>query len=112
MFNIELQWKEFNLDANSIESWMRANAGEHYTGCSCNSKLELHFQEEPSDEIKEAIAAHWDSLDENSDEAKAYKSDEERESEAAAAKAALVASASAKLEALGLSVQEIAALKG
>lgn len=109
---MQLDWKEFNLDLNTIQTWMKANAGDDFAGCSADTSLRLHFTAEPSDEIKETIQDHWDNLSEESDEATAYMSQEDRATAAATARASAIASATAKLETLGLSAQEIAAILG
>jgi hypothetical protein len=107
-YSMKLEWKEFNLDMNSVEAWMENNAGEHYCGNSAGSALELHFEEEPSQAEKDAIAAYWAALEEESDEALVYQSKAERDADKAAKKAA----GKAKLLALGLTEDEIAALVG
>lgn len=96
------------LDMNSVEAWMRANAGPDYCGNQAHGKLELWFVNEPAQEFKDAIKAHWDSLDEHSAEASAYVPMADRK----AAEAAKATSGKAKLKALGLSDDEIAALLG
>ena len=106
-YSIELAWKGHSVDLEGLEAWLRANAGEHYCGNSADSKLTLWFLEEPSEEIKGAMRAKWDDLDnEDADLCVSYKSQEQRAADRAAAKA----SARAKLAALGLTEQEIAAL--
>lgn len=105
-FCIKLDWKGFNISLPAVHEWMQAHAGDQYCGTQAGAKLELWFLSEPSQEIQEAIAAKWLALDEDSDEAAAYKSHAEILSEKAAKKA----SAKAKLLALGLSEDEIAAL--
>ena len=54
-FKIDLQWKEFNVDLNAINTWMKANAGADYCGTQASNKLELWFLEEPTQEVKDAI---------------------------------------------------------
>lgn len=108
---LELEWKEFNVSLDAVNSWMQANAGEEYCGLSGNDKLQIHFENEPSAEEKEAIADYWEALDEESDEAVSYQSAEQIKAAVEADKAAKKAAASAKLIALGLSQEEIDALK-
>lgn len=105
---IDLKWPEFKLDMQSIESWMRSNAGPHYLGNAAHAELRLLFSEDPSSDVKRLINEYWAELSSESDEAKAYKSLEDRKAEVAAAKA----SALAKLAALGLSDNEIKSLVG
>jgi hypothetical protein len=108
MFKLELEWKSFNLNLASIESWMKANAGPSYCGNQAHSKLELWFTEEPSQEAKDAILAHWEGLTEESPEASGYVSKEAIASDMAAKKA----SGRTKLLALGLTDAEVSALVG
>lgn len=108
MFALELDWKSFNLNLASVETWLRSNAGDQYTGNSADAKLNLWFQEEPSQEIKDAIQAYWDGLEEDSAEASDYKSQEQVKADVEAKKS----SAKAKLLALGLTEDEVNALVG
>lgn len=62
MYTIEKQWKEFNISVSKLEEFVKAQSSE-YVGCSANSRLELHFETEPSQEAKEAIDSHYESLD-------------------------------------------------
>lgn len=110
--DINLNWLSFNVNMALVHAWLLANAGPHYCGASANSMVQAHFTDEPGDSVRSAIAAYWSGLNESSDEATSYKTKEELDSEAAAAKAAALATARTKLEALGLSADEIAALRG
>lgn len=112
MFSIDLKWLSFNVSLDSIETWMRANAGDKYAGNAADHDLTVWFSEEPSDDIKAAIAAYWAGLTEDSAEATAYKTAEQISAEQAIDKAAKIASATTKLEAIGLTADEIAALRG
>lgn len=123
-YSMELEWRKeilsgegteenpyvygdvINVCLESMETWLKANAGEHYRGNSADAKLTLWFAEEPSQEIKDAILAKWNSIDANSAEAQAYMCAADR----AAAAEAKKASARAKLEALGLTEDEVKAL--
>jgi hypothetical protein len=112
MVNINLQWKNYKLDLNMVHDWMQANAGNCYCGMSADADLTLHFTAEPTKKARKAIAAYWDDRDDACAEVSAYKSSYVRAQEAANAAAAALASANAKLKALGLSDDEIAALRG
>lgn len=107
-YEIVLDWKEFNLSLDAVHSWMQAHAGSEYCGMSADSKLHIWFANEPDQDAKDAVSAHWESLDEESDEAAAYKSAADQATEKAAKKA----SGKAKLLALGLTEDEIAAMVG
>lgn len=104
-YTMQLNWKEFNLNLGQINSKIKELAGDIYCGSSANSKLELHFLEEPSQSIKDSINAYWDGISSSSDEAISYKS-----------KAVVIIenkqSGRTKLKALGLSDDEIDALLG
>ena len=107
---LELDWKEFNMSLSAIHSWMQTNAGEEYCGLSANNKLQVHFKNEPSQEEKEAVTNYWEALDEESDEAVNYQTAEEIKTDVNAIKATAKSTASAKLLALGLTEEEIAAI--
>lgn len=109
-FSKELEWKDHTIDLEAFEAWAKANCGEEYCGNSADSKLRLHFSEEPSQEIKDAIDDKWEELDDEEHEMCAsYKSRAERAAERAAAKAAAIA---ALATASGLSQDQINALLG
>jgi hypothetical protein len=62
MYNIDKSWKEYRVNLKDLHSWMISNAGATYCGMSANSSLQIHFTEEPSEEIKTAIDGRWDGL--------------------------------------------------
>lgn len=107
-FMIPLEWKEFSVNLQSVDTWMKANAGDQYCGNQAHGRLELWFLEEPSQDAKDAIAAYWDALHEDSAEATAYRSWASVKADIATKKA----SGKAKLAQLGLTDEEIAALVG
>ncbi len=109
-FTMDLQWKDFKVCMESIESWVKANAGPSYVGNSADSDITLNFTSVPDSAIVELIQSHWDSLDKTSIEATSYKSAEQKMQDDNVTKSKLLASASAKLAALGLSIDEIKAL--
>ena len=112
MYSIDLQWLDFSVDLRTVEAWMRANAGADYCGNSADNDLTLWFNNEPSDDIKAAIQAYWSGLTNASPEATNYQTAEQIAAAAAATKAANLASGAAKLKALGLTDDEIAAFQG
>lgn len=111
-FCIELDWQSFDVDMNTVETWMKANAGASYCGNCSSAKLELWFQAEPEQAVKDAISAYWSGLTAESPEATNYKTQAQREADAASATASAKASAQTKLAALGLTADEIAAVLG
>ena len=111
-FDINLQWQSFNVDLNTINTWMVANAGANYCGLSANNQLQVHFTEDPGDTVASAIASYWAALDTSSPEHTNYMSEADRAAAAAATKATNLASAISKLETLGLSADEIKAITG
>ena len=110
--DINLQWPSFNVDLNTVDAWVKANAASGYIGMSADYDLSLHYSSDPGDTVREAVAAYWAGLNSGSPEATNYESQASREAAAAAAKASALASATSKLEALGLSANEIKALIG
>lgn len=105
-FKIDLSWKDFSVDLNAVGDWLKANAGESYCGTQAYSILEVWFTEEPDQNVKDAVALYWDELSPDSPEASSYKSQSDRNAEIEAKRD----SAKAKLKALGLSDDELAAL--
>jgi hypothetical protein len=105
----ELEWKQHMVDLEAFEAWAKANCGADYCGNSADAKLRLHFLEQPSQAIEDAIDSKWEDLDdEEHPMCVSYKSEEERKVEAQAKKA----SAISKLAALGLSQDELKAILG
>lgn len=107
MYSIQKQWKEFKLNLAKVEEKMKTIAGDKYVGNQAHSVLEFYFSEEPTQEVKDAVDAFYDGLTDQSPEAQ-YKSAADIQAEVAAKKA----SAMAKLKALGLDDQEVAAIVG
>ena len=70
MHTIQYDWKEYNVNWKAIDTWLREDIASSYVGLSANSKLELHFEEEPSAETKAAIDAMWDAITEEAEAAK------------------------------------------
>lgn len=104
---IALEWKAFNLDCNIVRDWAKANLA-NCSGASANSKFEVHFTEQPTEDDRAALELHWESMTEESEEALAYKSEQERKAEKEAKKE----SAKNKLLDLGLTEDEISAMIG
>jgi len=70
MFTINLSWKSFNVSLPEMAQWLSANAGESFCGSSANVTFQVHFTSEPTQEIKDAIDAHWEAVDESAEVAK------------------------------------------
>lgn len=105
--NIQLEWKDHNVDLAALDVWMRENI-QHYCGNTADTKLTLWFDEIPSEEDIDAAKAKWDEIDSEHDMALSYVP----MSDVVSAKADAKASALGKLAALGLSELEIKALLG
>jgi len=112
MFDLNLEWKSFNISLPDVKAWLEANVSTPSVGMSANSVLQIHFLTELSQEEKDMIQTYWDELIEESEEATSYQSKEQIEATAEADRAAKLATASAKLEALGLTEDEIKAILG
>lgn len=105
---MELSWKDHSVDLEAFEEWARENCGDQYCGNSADSSLKLHFLEEPSQEMKDAINAKWAELDDKEHEmCKSYMSQAERLEEKAAAKQSAI---KALAKASGLTQAQIKAL--
>lgn len=97
MYTMQLEWKRpvlsgdgsmdspyvygdiYPICLDSVDAFMRDNAGDDYCGLSANSKLEIHFTSEPSQEIKDLVATYHASLTPDSPEALAYCSQEAKQ---------------------------------
>ena len=70
MHSIVYSWKSYKVHLPVLEAWLKANTGEGYKGNSADASLTLWFEDEPSEEIKTAVDAQWDSLTEEGEAAK------------------------------------------
>lgn len=77
MYTYNLSWKNFNVDLDAVSVWLSNNAGLSYCGISANSSFQIHFNEEPSQQIKNDIEDYWDAIDSNSQEALSYVSQQD-----------------------------------
>ena len=108
-YYIQLDWKSFNVDLNTVDTWARSNAGPDYCGDNVGiSSFQFCFINEPAQQYKDAVNTYWNGLTSSSPEATNYSSMADRKVTTAAAKA----SAITKLQALGLTDAEISALCG
>lgn len=89
-YTIELSWKEFNLDIDSVKAEIASIAGENFCGCAADYGLQLFFLEEPTQEVKDLISTYWDSMDSEAPEAQAYVSVNDIEAAKQAAKISAV----------------------
>lgn len=108
MFTLDLNWKQFNVSLSKLREHVDANVSTPCVGISANSKLQIHFADQPSELDQNALLSYWESIDEESDEATTYKSSEDLAQEMQTKKE----SAKAKLLVLGLTEAEIQALIG
>lgn len=110
---LNLQWLSFPVNLKMVDVWFRSNAGASYTGSFTDDNyFHPNFLDQPSDEILEAVQSYWAGLTSDSEEATTYQSRDQINAAAATEKAAALASAQAKLEVLGLTADEIAAILG
>ena len=107
MYQMNLQWKEFNVDLQALDVSLRADY-PNYKGNQAHSVLELWFDEEPSQEDKDAINALWDALDPDDAMVESYQSAAQLKTAADAKRE----SGRAKLLALGLDIDELKAILG
>ncbi len=108
MTNITLIWKNNNINLNLLNKKVK-EINASYCGCTADKELTLYFDVESlTEEQLTTINEYWNSLDEESEEVKTYKSLEDELLEKAAKKE----SAKQKLLTLGFSEDEISALIG
>lgn len=110
MFTLDLNWKQINISLPKLREWIDANIETSCVGISANTKLQIHFEQEPSEVDKNDLLSYYEAIDEESVEASSYLTVEQ---ELAAQQAELQAkkdSAKAKLLALGLTEDEIEAI--
>lgn len=87
MYTITKDWKEFNISLDKIDEWGRTNLGASFSGISADNNLRFDFTEEPSNEVKAALNAMWDGIEDDTHEyATSYFSFSEYESALSAAK--------------------------
>lgn len=67
MYDIQCKWKSFNIHLPSFHSWMKSNS-QDYIGCSAGEFLILHFLKEPSQQVKDRIQMHFDSMTKEEEE--------------------------------------------
>lgn len=111
MKTIQLEWKEFNINLEKIHE-MAKLIDESCCGLFANSKLEVHFTNDISEEKEQELKDYWDSITEESEEAESYKTQEQINKEKKEADKLAKASATQKLKALGLTDDEISAMMG
>ena len=70
MYNVSMPWKEFKVELSALHDWLKANAGEKYCGMSAHAALDIHFTEEPNDDIKLEIEVLWEGLTEADEKVK------------------------------------------
>lgn len=72
MFIIELEWKEFSVDLDTIQKWLKNNAGPEFEGLAADDKLKIVFTSKPADAVVNAIKNRWNNLTAQSTEATRY----------------------------------------
>lgn len=112
MKTIQLEWKEFNVNLETVQAAIKL-IDPACCGMSGNSKLEIHStNDELSQEAIDDIQAYWDALDEESEEATSYKTATQIKEEKEADVAAKKATARAKFITMGLTEAEADAILG
>ena len=112
-YDMNLNWHPFNVCVPEVQMAITPLVTSTLiVGISCNSALQIHFEAEPTQEEKEVVQLYWDSLTETSPEAVFYKTQSQINEEAGLAKESLLNSAKIKLQALGLTPEEVKATLG
>lgn len=69
IYSMILDWKEFSINLDYIESFLKDKFAEIYAGNSANQQnFILWFSEDPSEDQKKAIYEYWDSIKSDSAE--------------------------------------------
>jgi len=110
MYSVNLEWLSFNIDLNTVDAWLKANAGSNYSGLSADYDLSVLFSSNPGSVIEKSINDYWNGLTSSSPEATNYQSGSNRKTSDQTLKTANIASAITKLKALGLTDAEISAM--
>lgn len=63
MYNIELQWLQWNVDLDAVAAYVVGLEGSNYIGASAGYDLSLHFTAQPSSDNIAAIKAYWSEID-------------------------------------------------
>lgn len=72
MHSVDLEWKEFSVNLDVVDAWLKANAATNYLGMVAGALLSIYYSEKPADETIQAINDYWTGLTEESDEATSY----------------------------------------
>ena len=91
MKNIEIQFKEFNLNLEKVLEQAKVLAPDLISGLSADVNIRIHCADEISEEQIAAIQAYVDGLNEESEEAASYRSAEQIEAAKKAIKEAILA---------------------
>jgi hypothetical protein len=112
MTQLNLNWKEFNIDCEAVMSQLKSLYADLIDSSSCDYFLVVRFLREATEQEVIDIQAYWDGLTEQSAEALSYRSREQIQAAQQALKASLVAKEWAQMSAaerkamLGLEVSK------
>jgi hypothetical protein len=111
MRTIRLEWKDFNVNTMAAEAAIRAI--EPISGVTAGYGLDVHIlNDEVSQDQIDLIQMYWDDITLASPEATGYESQHDRDVAKAAKEATDLAAATTILKGLGLTDDQIAALRG
>jgi len=77
MKNIEMAWKEFNINIDAILVEAKALAPNKILGISADTNMRLHCEDSITEAEVAAIEAYLNGIDDESDEATKYRSQEQ-----------------------------------
>lgn len=100
MKTVQLDWKEFNIDLESISSQINTMIPGKCIGISANSKLEIHLEDSASDEEIIAIQEMYEAIQSDSEEAASYRSEQQIQEARSAMKAAIPSKTWAQMSAV------------
>jgi hypothetical protein len=112
MKTITLAWKDFNVNLETVQVSIKALEPD-CCGLSANSGLDIHINnDEVSQDSIDLIQAYWDDITLSSSEATTYRTAQEIKDAVDAKQATDLAAATVILKGLGLTDDQIAALRG
>ena len=70
MYNISIPWRSYKIHLPNLYIYLKSYGAPHYCGLSAGNELTIHFTEEPSQQCKDLIQMHLDTITDASENAK------------------------------------------
>ena len=62
MYNINIPWRSYKIHLPDLDAHLKSYGAPHYCGLSAGSELIIHFTQEPSQQCKDLIQMHFDTI--------------------------------------------------